>query len=106
MVRTDFEKLVLEKLDSLQTDVSGLKEDVGILKQDVSGLKEDVGILKQDFVRFSVKQDMIFEQTAGLLEFKIETKSTLAEIRDTQKTVIHILGEHEVEIRNIKRRAL
>ncbi|MBC3783762.1 cell division protein ZapB [Spirosoma utsteinense] len=49
-------KQVNARLDRLETDVSGLKQDVSDLKQDVSTLKQDVSDLKQDMS--TLKQDV------------------------------------------------
>ena len=36
----EFEKIVLQKLDSMKADIKELKQDVAELKQDVAGLKQ------------------------------------------------------------------
>lgn len=42
----EFEKIVLQKLDSMEADIKELKQDVAELKQDVTVLKQDVAGLK------------------------------------------------------------
>ena len=42
----EFEKIVLQKLDSMEADMKELKQDVAELKQDVTVLKQDVAGLK------------------------------------------------------------
>lgn len=54
---------VNDRLDRIELDVSGLKQDVSDLKQDVSGLKEGQASLKQDVSglkegQVSLKQDI------------------------------------------------
>ena len=122
-----FQSLVLDKLDQLQGDVSGLKQDVSILKTDVSELKADVSILKTDVAglkadvailktdvaelktdvaALKTRSDAIIEQTAGLMEFRTETNLAVTDIRDSMRSVTQLLGEHEVQIRNLQRRAV
>ena len=59
----EFEKIVLQKLDSMEADikelkqdVAGLKQDVTVLKQDVAGLKTNVTTLKKELKE--VKEDV------------------------------------------------
>ncbi|MEB3336123.1 MAG: hypothetical protein VKJ46_01580 [Leptolyngbyaceae bacterium] len=49
----EFQQKVLEQLEHLSNDVSGLKTDVSGLKTDVSGLKTDVNSLKVEVSRLS-----------------------------------------------------
>lgn len=52
-----FQKTVLERLEQLSTDVSGLKIDVDGLKTDVDGLKTEVDGLKQELTQTNVRVD-------------------------------------------------
>lgn len=88
----------------LKTDVAELKTDVTELKTDVTELKIGIGNLEITVDQIRVRQDVIFEQTAGLLEFRTETKGILLDIQDSQLATSHILGEHEITIRNLRRR--
>lgn len=78
MDNLEFQKLVLDKLDDLKGDVKDLQQ----------------------------KTQSVVEQTAELLEFRTETTVTLQDIRDSQLTLSHILGEHEVNIRKLMRKAI
>ena len=88
----------------LKTDVAELKTDVAELKTDVAELKTRMGNLESSVEQIKTRQDVIFEQTAGLLEFRTETKAILKDVQDSQQTISHILGEHEVNIRGLRRR--
>lgn len=44
----EFEKIVLQKLDSMEADIKELKQDVVVLKEDVAELKQDVSVLKNE----------------------------------------------------------
>ena len=102
-----------QDIKGIKTDVSELKTDVSELKRDVSELKTDVAILKTRMGKLEssvdqirIRQDIIFEQTAGLLEFRTEVRAILLEIQDSQLATSHILGEHEISIRNLRRRSV
>ena len=88
----------------LKTDVAGLKTDIAGLKTDVADLKTSVGNLERSVEQIQTRQEIIFEQTAGLIEFRTETKTILLEIQDSQLATSDILGEHEISIRNLRRR--
>lgn len=98
MTNEEFQTLVLSELRDIKRDVGTLKEDVGILKNDVILLKEDVNLLKEDVnflkedvtilkqdvgslkesvARIEHRLDAVFEETAGLAEFRTEVKTDL-----------------------------
>lgn len=78
MDNLEFQRLVLNKLDDLKSDIKELQQ----------------------------KTQSIMEQTAELLEFRTDTTVALQDIRDSQLTLSHILGEHEVHIRKLMRKAI
>jgi len=88
----------------LKTDVAVLKTDVAVLKTDVAVLKTRMGSLESSVEQIKTRQEVIFKQTAGLLEFRTETKSILKDILDSQLSTSDILGEHEISIRGLRRR--
>lgn len=90
-------QLILDKLQEMSFDIKGLKTDVAELKTDVKEIK-----VRLDKVE--TRQERIFEQTAGLIEFRQTTEKTLAQILEQQVTLVHIVGEHEVYIRTLQRR--
>ncbi len=97
-------QLILDKLQDMSSDIKELKTDVAELKTDVAELKTDVKEIKVRLEKVETRQEAIFEQTAGLIEFRQTTEKTLAQILDQQVTLVHIVGEHEVYIRTLQRR--
>ena len=45
---TDFEKLVLEKLCTIETDISGMKTEINGVKDEISGMKTKMDIMERD----------------------------------------------------------
>ena len=93
-------------IKDIKTDIKDIKTDVAGLKTDVVGLKTSVGNLERSVEQIKTRQEIIFEQTAGLLEFRTETRAILLEIQDSQLATSHMLGEHEISIRNLRRRSV
>jgi len=95
---------ILDRLIEMGQDIKDIKRDVSELKTDVSELKTRMENMEITVDQIKGRQDVIFEQTAGLLEFRTETKARLQDIQDSQLATSHILGEHETTIRNLRRR--
>ncbi len=89
----------------LKTDVAELKTDVAELKTDVAELKTDVAELKTDVKHLNHKMDAVYEQTGGLSEFRTVTLYELREIKENQKSILEIIAEHDVQIRNLRRQS-
>ena len=90
-------ELVVEKVTGIETEIRFMKTELSDVKTDVSTLKTDVSTMK-------TKQDAIMEQTAGLLEFRAQMQADILEIKEYQKSLAHIVGEHEIYIRNLQRK--
>ena len=90
-------KEILYRLTEMGQDIKGIKTDVAELKTRMGNLESSVEQIK-------TRQEFIFEQTAGLLEFRTETKSILQDIKDSQIVTSAILGEHEISIRVMRKR--
>ncbi len=65
---TEFEKLVIEKLERLDSGIKELKEDVTILKTEVAELKEDVTILKTEVAGLKKNVDKLNKQVKELTD--------------------------------------
>ncbi len=122
MVEMDkFQRVVLETLEAVQrieTELGGLKTEVGSLKSEVGNLNIEVGSLKSEVGslkelvsgvdarvgRLEVAVGHIQAETAGLLEFRSETKEALNKLAETQAIIAGIVGEHEVKIRSLNKR--
>ncbi len=104
-------------MDCMKTNISGLKTEMAEVRSDIGGLKTEMTEVKMDLVgvktetsglketvnRIAKRQEAIFEQTAGLLEFRMEMISSVRELKENQRSIFEVLGEHEVQIRNLKR---
>ena len=87
MTNEDFQRLVLEKLGNLEDGQKSLEEKVVGLERKVVSLEEvQTQIIK--------KIDGVIEQTAGLMEFRYETKENFAK---TQEYI------HELDTKNSER---
>ncbi len=76
MSNEDFQKLVLEKLSGIETDVKEIKNQL----------------------------NAVYEQTANLTEFRTESNSKLDALIENNKSIHEILGEHEISIRTLRRK--
>ena len=97
-------KEILNRLTEMGQDIKSIKTDVAELKTDVAELKIRMGNLESSVEQVKKRQEVILEQTAGLLEFRTETKAILLDIQESQLATSHILGEHEISIRGLRRR--
>ena len=61
-------------------------------------------LIAQKITKMETKLDAVSEQTADLAEFKSEIISRLDSIAESQKSLFEMYGEHEAEIRTLKRR--
>lgn len=118
MSNEEFQKLVLGELRSLKNDMSGLKEGQRSLGEGQKSLEEGQKRLEDRQVklenimekfekrqdRFEKKLDVVYEQTAQLVEFRNEVNQKLDNIIENNKSIHEILGEHEVSIRTLRRR--
>lgn len=92
-------QVVLNKLEEMSSDIKEIKTDV-------AGLKTDVADLKTRMERVENRLESVFEQTAGLIEFRHNTEKMLSYIHEQQISLTHIVGEHEVYIRTLQRRVV
>ncbi|CAA7600412.1 Hypothetical protein DEACI_1065 [Acididesulfobacillus acetoxydans] len=97
-------QVILDKLQEMTSDMKDIKADVAELKTDVAELKTDVAELKTRQDKAEKRLEAIFEQTAGLMEFRQTTEKILGQILEQQVSLVHIVGEHEVYIRTLQRR--
>ena len=87
MTNEEFQRLVLEKLGSLEEKVVGLEDKV-------VGLEGKVVSLEEGQKQIIKKLDGVIEQTVGLMEFRYETKENFAK---TQEYI------HELDTKNSER---
>jgi len=96
------EEKILQMLEHLTEDVSGLKQDVSGLKEDVAGLKQDVSVLKEDVAGLKQDVSVLKEDVSGLkqdvsvLRKDVDTlkedvsdmRGTLTRVAVTQETLV------------------
>ena len=58
---TEFEKIVLEKLDNLSSEISGMKGEISGIKGEISGIKGEMSIMKDDII--ALKRTAIMTET-------------------------------------------
>ena len=58
---TEFEKIVLEKLDNLSSEISGMKGEMSTMKGEISGMKSEMSIMKDDII--ALKRTAIMTET-------------------------------------------
>lgn len=92
----EFQLLVLQKLDTLSTDVSFLKEDVSVLKEDVLELKGDVSVLKEDVSGLKTGFLGLERDVGGLNE---ESRNTRARL-DFLEHFVHQQIDHNQQVRD------
>ncbi len=94
---TDSEKLdlLIVKVGTIETDVSGLKEDVSELKTDVSSLKEDVSELKTDVSGLKEDVSELKEDVSGL-------KTDVANLKEDVSGLKEKVGGLETDVGSLK----
>lgn len=94
MSNDEFQTIVLREIREMKKDIS----------QRFDGIDQRLDSMDQRLGKVEHKLDVVVEQTAGLMEFQTETNYKLDKISDDQKSIIQVLGEHEIAIRSLQRR--
>ncbi|PKM83757.1 MAG: hypothetical protein CVU88_01345 [Firmicutes bacterium HGW-Firmicutes-13] len=111
-------KKILIELQTLNVRVEKIEQQVGGMGQKFSGLEEKFSGLDQKFSgldqkfsgleekvdRMEVRLNSVFEQTAGLLEFKTETSQKLEDLIEKMACIYELLGEHDIAIKRLRRK--
>ena len=85
-------RLILEKLNSMDSDIKSLKTDVSGLKTDVSGLKQQVFIIENEH---GAKLDSLIDGYKQLYEGQQEIRNDIKEMKET-------INVHEVKLLKVK----
>ena len=94
----------MSEMREILNRLTEMGQDIKDIKTDVAGLKTRMGNLESSVEQIKTRQEVIIEQTAGLMEFRTETKAILDTLQEDQVSIAHILGEHEIDIRGLRRR--
>ena len=101
-VKSDVQALKSDT-QALKSDIQTLKGDVQTVKSDIHTLKGDVYTLKNSTLKSERTLNAVFEQTGLLTEFKTEITKKLDKIITDNLSLQHVIGEHEIAIRSIRR---
>ena len=82
----EFEEIVLKKLDNLETEVVGLKTEVGSLNTEVVGLKTEVGSLKTRVGNLEIEvketQEVVLDLRNNFAKFDYEINKKIDTLFD------------------------
>lgn len=120
MTNEEFQRIVLNKFDSLETEISGMKMEISSMKADMSDMKAEMSDMKSNISNLTVqvsrldekmdKMDhtltIVYDQTAVLTEFKHEMNEKLDKVLEDNQSISQIIGEHEIAIRTLRRKAV
>lgn len=111
MTDRDLLELLVQKVTGLDKKLTehdyrftGIEKTLTEYNNRFSGIETEIKDIKTTLTRIETRQNAIFEQTAGLSEFRTEMLSSVKEIHDNQKSLSEIIGEHEMHIRSLRRR--
>lgn len=77
-------------------------QKLGNIESDINGIKIELGELKETAARIETKQQIIFEHTAKLSEYHTEVKHEMEEIKDHLRFNTYKITENEREIFKLK----
>ncbi len=95
---------VRSEISGLKDDVSGLKDDVSELKVKVDGNTAKLDKLNTTVDRIDNRQKGIFEQTAGLLEFRTIVNDKLNNLSEDIDYLKHKEQQNERDIFTLKKK--
>ena len=91
-------------VSTLKSDVATLKSDVAILKSDVTALKSDVATLKSDVAVLKSDVATLKSDVAELKAGQKRIEADIETIKENHLSLFEVFGEHDVAIRNLRRR--
>lgn len=83
----EFQKLVLEELRSIKSDINILKEGQGKLEEGQVKLEEGLAKLEVGQNGFEKKLDAVYDQTAKLIEFRSGINTKLDNLIEDNKSI-------------------
>ncbi|KGG80963.1 hypothetical protein Y919_03400 [Caloranaerobacter azorensis H53214] len=107
-----------DDINSMKGDINGLKDGFDNMKVDIDSMKGDIKSIKtlqeEDHLILKAlehkaeinkaEHDKIINNLAHLNGKITNMKNTLKSIKEDNKSIIEVLGEHEISIRTLKRR--
>lgn len=98
------QKLMKQEIEEIKDEQRKMKQEIMEIKVEQKQMKQDIIEIKEEQKQIKKKIDIVFDQNADFLEFRTDVLNKLDEINENQKSIFEILGEHEVAIRNLRRR--
>ena len=92
------------EITGINSEIAGIRGEISGMKSEITGIKAEIKEVKQSQARMQSKLDLVSEQTAGLIEFRTEVVSRFDSVIEIQKSLMEMYGEHEAEIRALRRR--
>lgn len=120
-------QLILQKLGTIETDMSEMKNEINGIKDEMSGVKNEVNGIKDEMSALKAQLDENTEITKAIhhrqsetdaklegmaLDFanlqgeQVDTKERLVELEEDQKSTNEVIGEHEISLRTLRRRSV
>lgn len=103
--------IIKEELKPVKVSIHNMEDDINSMKGDIKSIKtlqeEDHLILKALEHKAEINKaehDKIINNLAHLNGKITNMKNTLKSIKEDNKSIIEVLGEHEISIRTLKRR--
>ena len=93
-----------KKLISVEGKVDVMDARLNSVESKFDAVENGIGSLEGKFDTMDNRLGAIEEQTAILTEFRIEVMQKFQDLNDSFTSIQEILGDHEVQIRNLKRR--
>jgi len=102
------EEKVLKILEKMQTDITNMQTDITNMRTDISDIKiqqkEHSEMLLSLRTDVQGVKDQLDDMDSKNANNHIIIKTNLDQVIENQKSLHEMYGEHEVEIRNLKRR--
>ena len=91
-----------EILQQILDEVKSIKTDVADLKTDVAELKTEMVVLKDTQKSMEKKLDMVFEETANLMEFRTETIEKIDNLTEKMAAIENVTKDNLYDIAKLK----
>lgn len=90
--------------EKMQSEITGIKDQVAGIKGEVSGIKETQENMQSDIIEIKEKVNAVYNQTADLTEFRTESIESLNQIKDDVEYLTHKESQNEKVLFNLQRK--
>ncbi|HBF77793.1 hypothetical protein [Clostridium tyrobutyricum] len=102
--RKMLEEVLKEQLKPVNERLENIGKQVKAIDGRLENVEKQIKATDGRLENVEKQVKAIEEQTADLVKFREEVKSSLNEINENQKSLCEMYGEHEVALRNLRRR--